>query len=361
MLRQVNMVLLQSYKELKFHFPLLPAQRLFIDESRDTIRAILNGIDPRLLLIVGPCSIHDKLSAIDFAHHLRELATSVSSHFYLVMRVYCEKPRTASGWKGFLYDPLLDGSNAMHHGIEWTRQLLLELAALEVPTATEFLDPLTAFYYDDLITWGSIGARTSSSQTHRQLASNLSMPIGFKNGIAGNVSAAIHGAMAASEPHTYMGLCENGKPTIMKTNGNPDAHIVLRGGESGSNYDSSSIARTLISCEQIKLKPKLLIDCSHQNSGKKYERQLEVFQCVVQQIIEGNTHIRGLMLESHLKAGRQTLSKDLSNLQYGMSITDPCLDWPSTAHLIQWGVQILQQQLAAQTVHSCNCLIREVS
>lgn len=341
---------LPSYKDLKTQLPLPPAQHLFIEESRQTIRSILNGTDPRLLLIVGPCSIHDTLSAKDFATRLFQLAQSVSSQFFLVMRVYCEKPRTSFGWKGFLYDPFLDGSHAMQLGIEWTRQLLLELATLGVPAATEFLDPLTAFYYDDLIAWGSIGARTASSQTHRNLASALSMPIGFKNGIAGNVSAAINGILAASHPHTFMRISDQGQPTMIRTTGNPDVHIVLRGGELGPNYDPSSVSAALNRLEDVKLPPRLLIDCAHHNSGKKHDKQLHVFQSVIHQILEGNANIRGLMFESHLQAGNQTLASHPDQLQYGVSITDPCLDWQSTAHLIQWGAEILQRQLSVQAI-----------
>ena len=336
---------LPSYKEIKTRFPLSPSQCLFIEESRQTVRAILNGTDPRLLMIVGPCSIHDKLSALDFATQLRKLAHTIAPQFFLIMRVYCEKPRTASGWKGFLYDPLLDGSHDMHQGIEWSRQLLLELATLQVPAATEFLDPLTAYYYEDLMTWGSIGARTASSQTHRQLASALPMPIGFKNGVAGNISAAVNGAMAASHPHTFMRICENGTPALSRTNGNPDVHIVLRGGESGPNYDPSSVSDALARLEHMKLPARLLVDCSHHNSDKKHEGQPGVFQSVIHQIVEGNTNIRGLMLESHLNGGSQLLTSDLSQLQYGISITDACLDWHSTTHLITWGAQHLHQPL----------------
>jgi len=341
------MEFLPSYKELKTTLPLLPDQHRFIEESRQTVRSILNGTDSRLLLIVGPCSIHDPLSAKEFAKRLCQLAQHVSSHFFIIMRAYCEKPRTSAGWKGFLYDPFLNGSHAILTGIEWTRQLLLELTSLQIPVATEFLDPLTAFYYDDLVTWGSIGARTASSQIHRNLASNLSMPIGFKNGIAGNVSAAVNGVMVANHPHTFMSICENGKPTIFRTKGNQDAHIVLRGGESGPNYDPSSVSEALARLEHAQLPPCLLIDCAHHNSGKKHDKQLAVFQSVIHQILEGNTNIRGLMLESHLHAGNQTLlSSNPSQLHYGVSITDPCLDWKSTAHLIQWGAERLQRQFS---------------
>ena len=348
---------LPSYKEIKTALPLISSSRLFIEESRHTVRAILNGRDPRLLLIVGPCSIHDRVSAREYAQRLRKLSESVSPQFFLVMRVYCEKPRTANGWKGFLNDPLLDGSHAMHLGIEWTRQLLLELAALQVPAATEFLDPLTALYYDDLITWGSVGARTSSSQIHRQLASGLQMPMGIKNGVAGNLSAAVNGALAASLPHTFMGISENGTPAITRTVGNPDAHIVLRGGESGPNYDPSSVSEALVRLEAVQLPPRLLIDCSHQNSEKKFDKQPGVFQSAIHQIVEGNPNIKGLMLESHLNAGNQLLTPNFSHLKYGVSITDACLDWQSTARLIAWGAQHLKQDLLSrQTVHSSDDL-----
>lgn len=351
------MDVLPSYKELKTTLPLVHASRLFIEESRQTVRGILNGHDPRLILIVGPCSIHDRQAAKEYAFHLGQLAKSVAAQFFLIMRVYCEKPRTANGWKGFLYDPLLDGSHAMHLGIEWTRQLLIELAAMKIPAATEFLDPLTAFYYDDLITWGSVGARTASSQTHRQLASGMQMPIGFKNGVAGNVTAAVNGAFAASLPHTYMRICENGNPTIARTAGNLDTHIVLRGGDAGPNYDPSSVSDALARLKKVKLPQRLLIDCSHQNSGKKHEKQPNVFQSVLHQIVEGNTNIKGLMLESHLHAGNQTLPQDLSELKYGVSITDPCLDWASTAHLIGWGALHLKQDLLThQTMTPCDDL-----
>jgi 3-deoxy-7-phosphoheptulonate synthase len=347
---------LPPYEEYKARQRPSLKQHQFIDKSRDTVRAILNRSDPRLLLIVGPCSIHDKISTREYASRLHDFAASVSSQFFLVMRTYFEKSRSVAGWKGFLYDPLLDGSHNIPQGIEWTRELLLELAAMEVPTATEFLDPISAYYYDDLITWGSIGARTSSSQPHRQLASALEMPIGFKNGIAGNVSAAVNGALAASHPHRYMGLCPQGKPIIKKTSGNHDAHVVLRGGESGPNYDPGSVAHLINRLEHVGLPARLLIDCSHQNSGKKFEKQPAVFQSVINQIVEGNTAIRGVMLESHLHSGKQMHPTDVSQLKYGVSITDSCLDWHSTAHLIEWAAVTLQQQqqcAAAEAIDIC--------
>jgi 3-deoxy-7-phosphoheptulonate synthase len=335
---------LPSYKEMKAKFLLSNTQANFIEKSREITRNILNGNDSRLLLIVGPCSIHDSLSAKEFAQRLHSL--QVDSQFFVVMRAYCEKPRTSLGWKGFFYDPFLDGSYAIREGIEQTRQLLIELASLEIPVATEFLDPMTAYYYDDLITWGSIGARTSSSQPHRQLASHLSMPIGFKNGMTGNITAAIHGVVAASKPTTCIQLNEQAQLEIIHTKGNVDAHVVLRGGETGPNYHSLIVKETLFRLEKANLKARLLIDCSHQNSGKNPSRQSEVFQSVLHQIKQGNKNIRGIMLESHLFGGQQEIPKDLSSLKYGVSLTDSCLDWETTSQIIQWGASMLQEEFS---------------
>ncbi len=336
---------LPPYQTLKRRLPLSAPQHAFIQESRQTVRNILDGKDPRLLLIVGPCSIHDPHSAKEFARLLQSFAKQVASHFFLLMRAYFEKPRTSCGWKGFLYDPLLDGSHAIHLGIEWTRTLLLELSCLQVPMATEFLDPLTAFYYEDLITWGSIGARTSSSQIHRHFASHLNMPIGFKNDTSGNLSGAALGVLTASKPQPYLSIGEDGGLRLIKTLGNPDSHLVLRGGETAPNYDPFSLREALKLLEQFQLPPRLLVDCSHHNSGKQPEQQMDVFQSVIRQIQKGNHGIRGLMLESHLFAGNQPLKDHSSDLNYGVSITDPCLDWTSTAPLIEWGMYTLERNL----------------
>lgn len=340
------MPLLPSYKELKNQLPLSDFHHFFIEQSRQTIRQILHRTDSRLLCIIGPCSIHDPLSAKEFAARLKQLALELSPYFFLVMRVYCEKPRTSAGWKGFLYDPFLDGSCDIKTGIFWTRQLLLELASMEVPAAAEFLDPLTAFYYEDLISWGSLGARTSCSQPHRQLASHLSMPMGIKNGITGNLSTAVNGVSAASLPHTYAGLNGLSQPSIIRTKGNPDAHLVLRGGENGPNYDPLSVAEALKRLEIAQLPQRLLIDCSHQNSGKQHDRQPHVFQSILHQVVEGNPTIRGVLLESHLQAGNQPLTSPL-HLTYGVSITDACLDWHATDHLMRWGASYLAQHVLA--------------
>lgn len=345
---------LPSYQEIKHLLPLKQASSAFIEQSRQTIYSILNGLDPRLLLIIGPCSIHDPKAAKEFACQLKQLANEVSPYFFLVMRVYCEKPRTSTGWKGLLYDPFLDGSHAMRTGLMWTRQLLLELAEIGVPAATEFLDPLTAFYYEDLITWGSIGARTASSQTHRQLASGLEMPIGIKNGVAGNISAAVNGVKVAMSPHTYIGLNEGGQLSTICTKGNPHTHIVLRGGEEASNYDPISVAEALQKLEMAQLPKRLLIDCSHHNSRKQHERQPHVFQSVLHQVAEGNTAIQGLLMESHLEGGSQPLIADLNQLKYGVSITDSCLDWGTTERLVKWGAEYMSR---SSCVSSLSCSI----
>lgn len=333
---------LPSYQDIKSLYPLSLEGKDFIENNRNIVRSILSRKDPRLLGIIGPCSIHDHLSAQEFALQLKELAASVASSFFLVMRVYCEKPRTVSGWKGFLYDPHLNGSHDMQTGIEWTRQLMCTLTDMGVPIATEFLDPLTAFYYEDLVTWGSIGARTVSSQIHRNLASALPMPMGLKNGIAGNISAAVQGVMTASQPHAFMRICPDGKPVMSISSGNLDAHVVLRGGESGPNYDSASIHHALSLLKAEQLVPRVIVDCAHHNCCKQHEQQKSTFQSVIQQILEGNSDIRGCMIESHLHAGSQLLQGGITDLRYGVSITDPCLDWKTTSDLIQSAAEELK-------------------
>lgn len=328
------MVTIPPYIEFKNKWPLSPTCQSFIDTSRNTIRKILNGEDSRLLIIVGPCSIHDKESTLEFAHNLVQFSHEVSDKFFIVMRTYVEKARSSVGWKGFLYDPLLNGSHEITTGITWTRQLLLNLIQMKMPTATEFLDPITAAYYDDLICWGSIGARSSSSQPHRQLASNLSMPVGIKNGIAGNISAAIQGCLTSGQPHIFVGLNHLGQPCIINSVGNIDSHVVLRGGENSSNYDSESIAHVIQQLEKHQLPKRLLIDCSHGNSRKKPQAQSLVFQNIIDQVKAGNRHIRGALLESHLVEGNQVFFSDPISLKYGLSITDACLDWNSTRQLI---------------------------
>lgn len=336
---------LPSYQQVKVLLSSSDEQKAFIARSRQTIRQILNREDPRLLLIVGPCSLHDLASARHYGQLLSKLSKEVASQFFIVMRAHCEKPRTISGWKGLLYDPMLDGSYQIVKGIEYTRQILIELAEMQVPSSAEFLDPVTAFYYDDLISWGSIGARTSSSQPHRQLASGLEMPIGIKNGLAGNVSSAINGVAAVSQPHVYIGLNERGIPSVKRTIGNTDSHIVLRGGEhTGPNFDRASVEDAIRRLQHAGIPPRVLIDCSHHNSGKRYEQQPFVFQSVLEQVLKGSDSIRGMMVESHLQAGSQRLFGGSTHLKYGVSITDDCLSWESTEQLILQSADLIAQQ-----------------
>jgi len=327
---------LLSPGEFKTLLPIKQAQKEFIARTRQEIKYVLDGLDNRILLIIGPCSIHDVRAAKDYAKRLKTLTQEISTTFLPVMRVYFEKPRTSNGWKGMLYDPHLDGSNDIPAGMRLTRQLLLDLAELEVATATEFLDPATPSYFGDLIAWGCIGARTAASQTHRQVVSGLPLPIAFKNSTDGNIDIAINGVRASSMPHSYIGINENGKTAIIHTNGNSSCHIVLRGGKYGSNYDPESIGNALKALKDASLPERLLIDCSHDNSQRKHERQCHVFHSVINQIIEGNKNIRGLLLESHIFAGSQSLGTDLSQLRYAVSLTDPCIDWATTENLLRF-------------------------
>lgn len=335
---------LPSPKEIMEEFPLPLSCKQFIENKRQEIRSILEGRDSRLLLIVGPCSIHDTIAAKDFAIRLKALNAIVSDSFLIVMRTYFEKPRTALGWKGLMYDPFLNGSNDMKTGIKWTRTLLLELAALEIPTATEFLEPSSCYYYGDLISWSCIGARTCSSQIHRQLASGLAMPTAFKNSIDGSLESAINGIQSARTSHTFMGIDIQGVPSVICTQGNDDCHLVLRGGERGPNYDPHCISKALKSLSKANLKKRLLIDCSHDNSYRQHEKQIPVFYSVIQQVIEGNQNIKGLLLESHIHSGNQPLTSLSTPLEYGVSLTDPCLDWETTENLIKQGERLIKKE-----------------
>lgn len=325
---------LLSPSDLKHELPNTPAISTFVEESRQAVKNILEGKDPRYLLIVGPCSIHDPQAAKEYAQKIHQLSLTVSDTFLIIMRAYFEKPRTSLGWKGMLYDPYLDGSNDIATGMRWTRQLLLDLAEMQVPTATEFLDPATPSYIGDLISWACIGARTTSSQTHRQVASGLSIPIAFKNSTDGNVDTAINGVLSAASPHTYIGINQQGGAAIVHTKGNPHCHITLRGAECGPNYDPQSINQAIEKLDKANLPKHLLVDCSHDNSNRKHEQQAVVFQSIIHQIMEGNKNIRGALIESHINAGNQPL--DYQNLKHGVSLTDPCLDWSTTESLIKW-------------------------
>ncbi len=305
-----------------------------IEQSRRIIADIIHRRDHRLLVIAGPCSIHDIAAAKEYALKLKELHESCKDTLYIVMRVYFEKPRTTVGWKGLINDPHLDGSFDIETGLRKARELLIWLAELGLPVATEALDPISPQYLAELFSWSAIGARTSESQTHREMASGLSMPVGFKNGTDGSLDIAINALQSAASGHSFMGINKQGQVSVIQTQGNPDGHIILRGGKQ-PNYDSVCVSDCEKELESAKLSAGLVVDCSHANSSKDYRRQPLVAQNVVNQILEGNQSIIGIMLESHLKDGNQSsTNKTLEQLEYGVSITDGCIGWQSTEELI---------------------------
>lgn len=301
--------------------------------GRKTIENILSKKDKRILVIVGPCSIHDVDAAFEYAERLNHLRQEVAETIYVVMRVYFEKPRTTLGWKGLINDPRLDGSCDMEAGLRLARKLLLEIIELGLPTATEMLDPITPQYVADLICWAAIGARTTESQTHREMASGLSMPVGFKNGTDGDLTMAINAMMAAGSPQSFLGVDHNGRTSIVKTRGNPWTHVVMRGGIR-PNYDSVSIGEALTLLRENELDEAIMVDCSHANSKKDYRSQQIVWQDVINQRIDGNDALIGLMLESNLNEGNQKNTGDWSTMDYGVSITDACISWEATEKLI---------------------------
>ncbi len=335
---------LPTPKALLQKMPATLSQKNFVEQTRSAIKRTLSGEDSRHLLITGPCSIHDPKSALEYAEKLKRLAEDVSDTCLVVMRVYFEKPRTIMGWKGFMYDPHLDGSQDALMGIHWTRELMLKLTEIKIPIASELLDPFSCHYFGDLISWGCIGARTSSSQIHRQIASDLPLPIGFKNNTDGNVEIAVNGIAAASEPHAYFTINEEGVSCCAHSTGNPDCHLVLRGGELGPNYDRSSIKLAEAVLRRAKLPARIVVDCSHDNSRRDHRKQPLVFRSVLDQILEGNAAIRGFSLESNLYEGNQPLNLENSLLKYGVSITDACIDWTTTESLVREAHEHLKQK-----------------
>ncbi len=302
-------------------------------QTRETIRAALAGKDSRLVVIVGPCSIHDPASALEYAQRLADLSRQIIDRMVIVMRVYFEKPRTTIGWKGLINDPNLDGSCDIREGLRRARQLLLDINALGLPCATEFLDPVVPQYLADLVCWAAIGARTTESQTHRELASGLSMPVGFKNATDGSLEVAQEAIIAARSPHAFLGVSPEGGSCIVRTTGNPDVHLVLRGGGGRSNYSKAHIAYAKALLESLPLARPVLVDCSHANSGKNHERQPAVFNEVLGYVRGGEKSVLGMMLESNLVAGRQDLSPS-REFVYGQSITDACISWGTTEELL---------------------------
>jgi 3-deoxy-7-phosphoheptulonate synthase len=326
---------LPSPTALLAELPKTTAQAAFVAHSREDIRRIIFTDDRRFLLLIGPCSIHDVEAGRDYARRLAALAREVSDRVVVVMRVYFEKPRTTVGWKGLVMDPHLDGSHDIAAGLRLGRTFLGDVLDLGLPTATEFLDPITPQYVADLVCWGAIGARTTESQTHRQMASGLSMPLGFKNGTDGSLQAAVNAIKAAGQPQTFLGINLEGAASAVVTRGNPNCHVVLRGGAAGPNFSPDHIAQTEALLAKANLPKSILVDCSHDNSAKKPELQPEVMRALLTQIAAGNRSIMGAMIESNLSAGNQAFPVPKETLRYGVSITDGCIDWPTTEALVR--------------------------
>lgn len=336
-IHNVNIVsekVLITPRELKDKLPLLVPLRTQIEQSRRDIANIIHKKDPRLLVVIGPCSIHDPIAALEYATRLKALSNELKDQLYIVMRVYFEKPRTTIGWKGLINDPKIDGSFDVEHGLHIARELLLELAEMGLPLATEALDPITPQYMADLFSWSAIGARTTESQTHREMSSGLSMAVGFKNGTDGSLATAINAMKAASMGHSFIGINQQGQVNLLHTAGNPDGHVILRGGKT-PNYEAEFIVQCEQALAEAGLEQAIMIDCSHGNSNKDYRLQPKVAKNAVQQIVEGNRSIIGLMLESHLHAGNQSAEQPVSEMKYGVSITDACIDWETTETLLR--------------------------
>ena len=318
-----------SPTNLKAALPLTGEDRERVAQYRNTVKAILDGDDPRLMVVVGPCSIHDTKAAIEYAEKLKALAPQVDDQLFLVMRAYFEKPRTTVGWKGLINDPDLDDSFNIEKGLHEARKLLIEITKIGLPLGTEALDPVTPQYLQDTITWSAIGARTTESQTHREMSSGLSSPIGFKNGTDGGLDVAVQAMQASAQPHAFLGIDPNGQVAVTQTLGNAYGHVVLRGGGGKPNYDSVSIAQAEARLTGAGLSSNIVVDCSHANSSKDPSIQPLVLDNVIHQRLDGNLAIKGVMLESHLNAGNQSLGNP-ADLAYGVSITDGCIDWATT-------------------------------
>ena len=337
--------LMPSPDAIKSRVPLTERAAQTVIAGRTALRRILDREDPRVFIVVGPCSIHDPVAGLDYAHRLKRLADEVADALVLVMRVYFEKPRTSTGWKGYVNDPRLDDSFHIEEGMEKARRFLLDVAELGLPAATEALDPIAPQYLGDLIAWTAIGARTSESQTHREMASGLSTPVGFKNATDGDLEVAINAIISASHAHSFLGINAEGRSAMIRTRGNAYGHVVLRGGGGRPNYDSVSVALAEQALAKARLPHNLVVDCSHANSYKKPERQPLVLADVVHQIRDGNRSIVGLMLESNIEAGSQPIPKDLSQLKYGCSVTDACIDWGTTESALREAHGILRDVL----------------
>ncbi|SPB15496.1 phospho-2-dehydro-3-deoxyheptonate aldolase [Caballeronia novacaledonica] len=325
--------------------PVTPAVQTLVEDSRAAIANILHGRDDRLVVVVGPCSIHDHDQAMEYAQRLKKVADRLRDDLFVVMRVYFEKPRTTVGWKGYINDPRLDGSFRINEGLRRARELLLDISGMGLPTATEFLDLLSPQYIADLIAWGAIGARTTESQSHRQLASGLSCPIGFKNGTDGGVQVAADAIVAARASHAFMGMTKMGMAAIFETRGNDDCHVILRGGKNGPNYDAQSVAAACGALAKLGQREQVMVDCSHANSNKSHLRQVDVAQDIARQLEAGERRITGVMIESHLEEGRQDLQPGVP-LKHGVSITDACLGWTQSEPVLELLAQAVRKRRA---------------
>ncbi|MFP4179028.1 MAG: 3-deoxy-7-phosphoheptulonate synthase [Spirochaetaceae bacterium] len=330
--------------ELKRRYPVHEDIAEHVYESRETIKRIIRREDTRVAAIVGPCSIHDTKGALEYAKRLKELSEKVKDRIYIIMRVYFEKPRTTVGWQGLILDPYLDGSYDIGYGLEVARQILLDINSLGLPTGSEILDPIIPQYIDDLVSWAAIGARTTESQTHRNISSGLSMPVGFKNSTSGSFENAINAMQSATHPASFIGIDQRGSTCIFHTAGNDTVHLILRGGESGPNYHEEDLEIAEEMFESAGIIPSVVVDCSHANSGKKHIRQRRVLRSVIDQIIRGNTILSGFMLESNLFEGKQKLLSKPAELAYGVSVTDECIGWEETENILMRAYNILEEK-----------------
>ncbi len=333
---------------LKDEFPASDASLQTVVESRRIIESIISGNDPRMVAVVGPCSIHDPDAAIEYASRLKRLHDELKDRIYIVMRVYFEKPRTRLGWRGLILDPHIDGSYDIQAGLRAARRLLCEITDMGLPAGSEMLDPIVPQFTSDLIAWASIGARTTESQTHREMASGLSMPVGFKNGTDGSIDVAVNALSSSRYPHSFIGIDPEGRTCVLNTSGNETGHVILRGGRSGPNYHDESVEDASRMLMEAGYSPAVMVDCSHANSAKDPSRQEKVLRSVVRQRREGQSAIIGFMMESNLGHGRQDIPENLDDLVYGVSVTDPCIGWDATENSLRWA----HAQLASAVTHA---------
>jgi 3-deoxy-7-phosphoheptulonate synthase len=337
------MVRLTAPRTLKAGLPMTEVSSETVVRSRQAVTNILQQRDPRLLVVIGPCSIHDVDGALEYGRRLTVLRNELADQMEIIMRVYFEKPRTTVGWKGLINDPHLDNSQDIDTGLRMARKLLLDLTAIGLPAATEFLDPIVPQYIAELITWAAIGARTTESQTHREMASGLSMPVGFKNGTDGSLQIALDAMHSARTPHSFLGIDQDGATSVVRTTGNNTGHVVLRGGRLRSNYDADSIRDAETRLAEAGLPPVLMVDCSHANSGKQHARQEDVWHSIIEQRAAGTRSLIGAMIESYLEEGNQPIPGNRKELRYGVSITDACISWEMTERMLRWGYGLLNR------------------